>query len=251
MLEICVDGLESARAAARGGAGRVELCAGLPEGGTTPSLGMVEAVREGFGGRLMVIIRPRGHDFLYDADEMRLMASDISHCRRAGADGVVIGCLRADGRVDREACARLLEAAEGMDVTFHRAIDMTVDPLEALEDVLALGIRRVLSSGAAVSAPAGVEMLRRMVLRAGGDAVVMPGGGLHAGNLGEVLRVSGAREAHLSARHDVASRMNHRNDEVFMGSFTRGSEYVRRVASEEEVRRCVAVWKQVFSVSEV
>ncbi len=241
MLEICVDCVESVRAAGWGGADRVELCSALPEGGTTPSAGMIETVREAFAGRLMVIIRPRGHDFLFDADELLAMRSDILHSRNAGADGVVIGCLRADGTVDRESCARLLEAAEGMDVTFHRAIDMTRDPIEALEDVMSLGIRRILTSGAAVSAAAGVGVIRRMVLRAGADAVIMPGGGLHAGNVTAVIHTTGATEIHLSARRDAASGMLHRNPEVFMGSFTRGIEYQRRVTCADEVRRCAEI----------
>lgn len=247
MLEICVDCVESTRAARLGGADRVELCAALPEGGTTPSLGMIERVREAFTGRLMVIIRPRGHDFLFDADEMAMMRSDIVHSRNAGADGVVIGCLCADATVDREACARLLDAAEGMDVTFHRAIDMTRDPIEALEDIMALGIRRILTSGAAASAELGAETIRRMMLRAGSDAVIMPGGGLGSGNLAAILQATGASEAHLSARHDIASGMIHRNPEVFMGNFTRGMEYDRRVTCADEVRRCAQILRDFLN----
>lgn len=241
MLEICVDCVESARAAESGGADRVELCAALPEGGTTPSLGMIERVREAFTGRLMVIIRPRGHDFLFDADEMLAMRADILHCRNAGADGVVIGCLRADGTVDREACARLLEAAGGMDVTFHRAIDMTRDPIEALEVIMSLGIRRILTSGAAASAADGTGLIRRMVLRAGSEAAIMPGGGLGSGNLAAILQATGASEAHLSARRETASAMTHRNPNVFMGNFTRGIEYRRRLTCPDEVRRCAEI----------
>jgi copper homeostasis protein len=245
MLEICVDCVESALAAGSGGADRIELCAALPEGGTTPSLGMIERVREAFSGRLMVIIRPRGHDFLFDADELAVMRSDILHSHRAGADGVVIGCLRADGTVDRETCARLLDAADGMDVTFHRAIDMTRDPIEALDDVMSFGIRRILTSGAAATAGEGKEMIRRMVLRAGSDAVIMPGGGLGSGNLAAILHATGASEAHLSARRDVAGKMTHRNPDVFMGNFTRGIEYDRRVTCADEVRRCAEILRDL------
>lgn len=241
MLEICVDCVESARAAELGGADRIELCAALPEGGTTPSLGIIERVREVFSSRLMVIIRPRGHDFLFDDDEMAIMRSDILHSRNAGADGVVIGCLCADGTVDREGCAQLLDAAEGMDVTFHRAIDMTRDPIEALDDIMSLGIRRILTSGAAVSAEIGTKLIRQMVLRAGSDAAIMPGGGLGSENLAAILHATAATEAHLSARHDIASGMIHRNPNVFMGNFTRGMEYDRRVTCADEVRRCAEI----------
>ena len=142
MLEICIDGMASARAALAGGADRVELCANLPEGGTTPSAGMIRAVRSAFPGGLMVIIRPRGYDFLYSEDELEVMLHDVCVARELGADGVVIGCLTAEGCVDAARCQRLLDAAGSMDVTFHRAFDMTRDLGEALEDILALEIGR-------------------------------------------------------------------------------------------------------------
>lgn len=248
MLEICVDSVESARAAMTGGAERIELCAALPEGGTTSSLGMIERVREAFSGRLMLIIRPRGHDFLYDADEVAAMRSDILHSRNAGVEGVVIGCLRADGTVDREACERLVDVADGMDVTFHRAIDMTRDPIEALEDVMSLGIRRILTSGAAATAGEGMEVIRRMVLRAGNNARIMPGGGISSGNLAAILRATGASEVHLSARRDIASKMIHHNSDVYMGNFTRGIEYERRITCADEVRRCVEILRDSRNV---
>jgi copper homeostasis protein len=236
MLEICIDGVASARAALAGGADRVELCANLPEGGTTPSAGMIREVRAAFRGGLMVIIRPRGYDFLYSGDEMSVMLQDVRVARELGADGIVIGCLTADGRVDREGCGRLLEAARGMDVTFHRAFDMSRDLPEALEDIVSLGIRRVLTSGGAPDVPAGQNVIRDLVKRAVDRISIMPGGGVTEANLGEIVRATGVREIHLSARAEVRSGMTFRNERCGMGTFSNGREYQWREASEAKVR---------------
>lgn len=236
MLEICIDCVASAKAAAIGGADRVELCANLPEGGTTPSAGMIRAVRSAFSGGLMVIIRPRGYDFLYSDDEMEVMLEDIRVARNLGADGVVIGCLKTDGSVDRERCLRLLDAAGDMDVTFHRAFDMTRDLSETLEDLVSLGIRRVLSSGGKPDVPSGIEFLTNLVDQAAGRISIMPGGGVTEHNIPEILRVTGAHEIHLSARDAVRSAMTFRNPDCFMGTFSKPDEYEWREASLEKIR---------------
>jgi len=236
MLEICIDGVASARAAAAGGADRVELCANLPEGGTTPSAGMIREVRVAFRGGLMVIIRPRGYDFLYSEEEMKVMRHDIGVARELGADGVVIGCLTADGRVDRERCGSLLDAARGMDVTFHRAFDMTRDLAEAMEDIVSLGIRRVLTSGGAPDVPSGKSVIQDLVKRAGARLSIMPGGGVTEANAGDIIRATGVREIHLSARADVQSGMKFRNERCSMGTFSNGREYLWREASGAKVR---------------
>lgn len=235
-LEICVESVASARAAARGGADRVELCANLPEGGTTPSLGMIRAVRRVFPGGLMALIRPRGSDFDYDEDELEVMVDDIRAARVAGADGVVIGCLAPDGTVDREKTSRLLDAAGDLDVTFHRAFDMSRDLTESLEAVAALGIRRILTSGGAADAPGGATVIRSLVRRAAGRVSLMPGGGLAPGNIAALLQATGVHEVHLSARGPVASRMLFRNEGCSMGEFTKGREYTRRQSDEALVR---------------
>src|SRR5688572_7490641 len=177
MLEICIDGVASARAAARGGADRVELCANLPEGGTTPSAGMIRAVRSAFTGGLMIIIRPRGYDFLYSEDEMQVMLHDIQVARESGAEGIVIGCLTRNGRVDARSCERLLSAAGSLDVTFHRAFDMSRDLSEALEDIIALGIKRILTSGGRPDVSLGAPIIAGLVRQSAGRASIMPGGG--------------------------------------------------------------------------
>ena len=238
MLEICIDSVASAKAAAAGGADRVELCAGLPEGGTTPSAGMIRAVRAAFTGGLMVIIRPRGYDFLYSQDEIAVMHHDIRVARELGADGVVIGCLDATGRVDEARCAGLLEVAGPLDITFHRAFDMTRDLPEALESVAGLGIKRILSSGGCASAPDGMTVLAGLIRQAAGRVSIMPGGGISPDNMAEVMLATGAQEIHLSARHDVPSGMLHRNPDCHMGTFTRADEYTRREASAGMIRQC-------------
>lgn len=236
MLEICIDGVASAKAARTGGADRVELCANLPEGGTTPSAGMIRAVRNAFSGGLMVIIRPRGYDFLYSEDEMEVMLHDIRTARDLGADGVVIGCLTPDGRVDRERCARLAEAAGPLDLTFHRAFDMARDLPEALEDIAGLGIRRILSSGGKADVPAGAEVLADLVKRAAGRVSLMPGGGVTEDNLADIVRATGVREIHLSARRPVRGGMIFLNRDCFMGTFSKADEYSWREAGAEKIR---------------
>ncbi len=235
-LEICIDSPASARAAAAGGADRVELCANLPDGGTTPSLGMIRAARRAFPGALMVIVRPRGGDFLYHPDELAAMLDDIRAARDAGADGVVFGCLTTEGAVDRDACARLLDAAGPLDSTFHRAFDMSRDLHEALDAIAALGIRRILTSGAAPDAPAGAATIAALVQQAAGRLSVMPGGGITPDNLADLVRATGAHEVHLSARSPTESPMRFRNHRCFMGEFTRGREYQLKAADPAKVR---------------
>lgn len=236
MIEICIDSVASARTAHAGGADRVELCANLPEGGTTPSAGMIRVVRSAFSGKLMVIIRPRGYDFLFSEDEMEVMLEEIRTAANLGADGVVIGCLRPDGTVDRERCSRLLEAAAGMDVTFHRAFDMTRDLTEALEDIAALGIRRVLSSGGRQDAIAGADVLAALVRQANGRVSIMPGGGVTEDNISKIIRATGACEIHLTARAKMQSGMSFRNLDCFMGIFSKFREFEWSEASEIKIR---------------
>lgn len=235
-LEVCIDGVSSALAARNGGADRVELCANLPEGGTTPSAGMIRSVRNVFSGGLMVIIRPRGYDFLYSESEIEAMLDDIRISRRLGADGVVIGCLNTDGTVDVERCGRLIEAAGPLDITFHRAFDMSRDLGEALETILSLGVKRILTSGGKADVPAGVAVIAELVNQSAGRVSLMPGGGVTPANLVEIVATTGVREVHLSARHSVQGGMTFRNEGCYMGAFSKGDEYAWRETSETLVR---------------
>ena len=173
-FEICANGVESCLAAQQGGADRVELCAGIPEGGTTPSYGEILIARKLLKTtRLHVIIRPRGGDFVYTSLELERMAADIDMARQLGCDGVVLGCLTADGDIDREANALLLSRAEGMSVTFHRAFDRCRQPMEALEDIIGMGFDRILTSGQQPNAEQGIPLLRELQQRAGDRIVIM------------------------------------------------------------------------------
>lgn len=247
MLEICIDGVASARAAADGGADRVELCANLPEGGTTPSAGMIRAVRRVFPARLMVIIRPRGYDFLYSDDETDAMLHDIRTVRDLGADGAVIGCLTREGHIDTARCRALIESSGELDLTFHRAFDMSRDLDEALEDIHALGIRRVLTSGGQPDVPAGMGRIQSLVKRTAGRVSLMPGGGVTETNLEDIVRRTGVREIHLSARDTVHSLMQHRNNDCYMGTFSKDREYEWREASVEKIRQAKAALSRALS----
>ena len=217
-FEICANSVASCIAAQEGGADRVELCAGIPEGGTTPSFGMIWNARESIDIALNVIIRPRGGDFLYNESELAEMLFDISAAKELGVDGLVFGCLNPDGSVDMENMALLMEAAGDTPVTFHRAFDHTSDPFKALEDIISLGCRRILTSGCRPTAMEGAEMLAQLVEKAGDRIIIMPGCGVNESNIAEIARLSGAREFHFSARESVESSMIFRNPKVAMGS---------------------------------
>lgn len=217
LLEIVAYSLASAKAAAEGGADRLELCENAAEGGTTPSLGTVEAARR-LGVPLHVMIRPRGGDFLYDSDEIRVMERDIDAALSAGADGLVLGVLRSDATVDVELCRRLVGRAEGRPVTFHRAFDWAADPFRALEAVAAAGCRRILTSGRAPSALAGADLIGELVRRAGDSLAIMAGAGVSESNVAELVRRTGVREVHGSLRRIQPSRMAVRPPDVSLGS---------------------------------
>ena len=217
-FEICANSVASCLAAQEGGADRVELCAGIPEGGTTPSYGMIKSARESINIALNVIIRPRGGDFLYTDEEIREMSYDIKVAKELGADGLVFGCLHPDGSVDMEAMRVLMDAAGNTPVTFHRAFDHSADPFKALEDIISLGCARILTSGCRPTALEGVSLLADLVKAAGKRIIIMPGCGIKEDNIAQIARLSGAHEFHFSAREQVESGMIFRNPEVAMGT---------------------------------
>ncbi|HLJ89589.1 MAG TPA: copper homeostasis protein CutC [Candidatus Angelobacter sp.] len=240
LLEICIDSVESALASQNGGAERVELCANLLEGGTTPSLGTILRVREQISIQLQVIIRPRGGDFHYSADEFEVMQKDIAAAKQAGADGVVLGLLLTDGSVDKERTRRLVEAAHPMNVTFHRAFDMLRDPLQALEDVIETGANRILTSGGEASAMQGASTIAALVRQAQGRITILAGGGIRAHNALDIIRQTAVREIHVGFKDPVPSLMEYRNPRISMGTAT-DREYQRIVVLEEKVRSLKAV----------
>lgn len=203
ILEICAVNIQSALVAQSAGMQRIELCSALDVGGLTPSLGLLRAVRKNLRIPINVLIRPREGNFCYTAPELAIMLDDIRHCREAGTDGVVIGALDNSGQIDVPAMQAMLDAADGMDVTCHRAFDFAADPAEALETLVSLGIRRVLSSGQASTAYEGRFLLQQLVKQAAGRISVMPGAGLSAKNIREVADVTGAMEFHFTGRKKV------------------------------------------------
>lgn len=206
-LEIAANSLASAMAAQAGGADRVELCASLADGGITPSFGSVAVVRERLSLPLYVLVRPRAGDFLYSAAEFEIMQRDIETCARLGCDGVVIGALDAEGAIDMVNVRELMKAAHGLGVTFHRAFDVARDLVQALEDVIALGCERVLTSGGRANALVGAHTIAALVDQAAGRIGVMAGAGIRTENLFELITQAGARQFHASARRLRPSTM--------------------------------------------
>lgn len=242
-VEICVDSVEGAIAAERGGAARVELCDNLMEGGTTPSAGCIKIARAALRIGLNVIIRPRGGDFLYSSIEHEVMKEDIAVAKSLGADGVVIGCLTPTGQIDIPRTEELIRAARPMSVTFHRAFDLCVDPYRALEEVIAMGADRLLTSGQEGSSIEGMDLIAELERLAAGRIIIMPGGGLTPLNVTKLVKHTGVREVHLSARSNVESGMIHRNGRVFMGGTLRPPEYSRKTTDERSVRAVVNATK--------
>lgn len=237
-IEICVDSVESGMAAQRGGAHRIELCSGLVEGGTTPSSGLISTVRRCISIPVYVMIRPRNGDFLYGPEDFEIMKQDVLTAKQLGADGVVLGILKKDGRVDVEQTALLVQLARPLQVTFHRAFDMSRDFSESLEALIAANVDRVLTSGSEQKVEDALPTVALLVKKAAGRISIMAGGGITEHNAGHVIEATGVRELHASATVSVASVMKHRNEKIAMGA-VRGREYQRPVVSEEKVRHLV------------
>ena len=235
VLEICVDSMESAVAAERGGARRVELCSDLLEGGITPSPGLLEQVRKRVGIDVFVIIRPRGGDFFYTAEELAIMRADIEHAKQLGANGVVLGILDMDGYVDVERTRELVEQAKPLPVTFHRAIDVSADFSDSLEKIIVTGARRVLTSGGRRRVVDSTRDISQAIRQTQGRLIVMVGGGLNPENVATVARETGATEYHASLNTGVPSPVRFRNDLLFLGADLE-REYMRYLVREEDVR---------------
>ena len=210
-LEVIAFDIQSCQLAADNGADRIELCANPHEGGTTPSYGMMKAARKSTQIQVFPIIRPRGGDFLYSSAEFEAMKDDIKAAQDIGCEGVVIGILNDDGSVDIERCQELVELANGMDVTFHRAFDRVNDALKSLEQIIAIGCKRILSSGLTPTAIEGIPMLKTLVSQADGRIKIMPGSGVRSENIMQLAEETEAICFHSSARKSLESQMNYFN----------------------------------------
>lgn len=237
IIEVCAYSLQSCLTAQLAGAGRVELCGGLAEGGTTPSSGLIQLARQHLTIPLYVMIRPRGGDFLYTDTELAVMQADIRTAKALGADGIVLGVLQPDGSIDEVQTMRLIDLASPLPVTFHRAFDMTRDPTEALKAVIRTGAVRLLTSGQQRTAEAGRDLIRRLVTQAKNRIEIMAGAGVDAGNA-RLLIETGIHTLHLSGNRSADSRMIYRQQSVSMASTAPG-EYEHVETDAEKIRSVV------------
>lgn len=237
ICEVVVYNIESALKAQEGGADRIELCDNPAEGGTTPSPGLVEVVRQNVSMDVYVMIRPRGGDFCYSRYEFHAMKRDIFQFQKLGVDGFVFGILKPDGTLDKERCQELIERAKPLKCTCHRAFDMTRDPFEALDDCIEVGFERILTAGQKPKAPEGVELIRQLVESAGDRIKIMPGSGVNEDTVKVVVSKTGAREIHFSATAERHSPMIFKNESIAAMGEQGSSEFVLRTVDPARVRK--------------
>lgn len=207
IIEIATSDYATTRSAVEGGADRIELCANLTEGGTTPSFGTIRKCRESFSVQLYPIIRPRGGDFLYTDEEFEIMLNDVLLCKQTGCDGIVTGLLKPDGSIDEKGTAALINAAYPLGVTFHRAFDWCKDPFEAMEILIKIGCERILTSGQQPAAPEGAELIAALNKAADHRIIIMPGSGVRQENVRQLAEITGCTEFHSSLRGKEKSKM--------------------------------------------
>ena len=244
LIEACVDSYASCRAAYRGGADRLELCAHLVIGGTTPSTALFRQVQRDIPVKTNILIRPRFGDFLYSKEELEQMCEEIRTYRELGANGVVIGALTPDGDLDLDAMRRLMNCAGNMDVTLHRAFDVCRDPKEALEQAVSLGMNTILTSGQQNSAVKGAELLAELQRQAAGRIRIQAGGGICADAIRELYPKTGVTAYHMSGKIELASPMQYRKENVNMG-LPSLSEYTLYRTDVKAVRSARAVLEEL------
>lgn len=235
-IEIVVYNIESALRAQEGGADRIELCDNPAEGGTTPSFGTIEAVRQNVNMDVYVMIRPRGGDFHYSNYEFHSMKRDIYQCQKISVDGVVFGILNEDGRLDKKRCKELIDRARPLKVTCHRAFDMTHDPFEALEDCIEVGFHRILTAGHQTTALKGVDLIAQLITKANGRIAIMPGSGVNENTVEEIVSTTKTTEIHFSATAFRESVMQYRNQAIAGMGSDEGAEFKYRTVDPERVR---------------
>jgi len=207
IIEIATSDFLTTKSAVEGGADRIELCANLAEGGTTPSYGHIKQCREAFDLLIYPIIRPRGGDFLYNTEEFEIMLQDVKLCKQLGCDGVVIGLLNSNGSIDIKRTAALVEAAYPLGITFHRAFDRCRDPFEAMEQLIEIGCERILTSGQKPAAPEAIELIGQLNKAADERIIIMPGSGVRKENIKMLAEKTGCVEFHSSLRDKIKSTM--------------------------------------------
>lgn len=208
IIEIATSDFLTTQSAVEGGADRIELCANLAEGGTTPSYGHIKKCRETFDVLIYPIIRPRGGDFLFNDEEFDIMLQDVRLCKQLGCDGVVIGLLNRDGSIDKKRSSQLVEAAYPLGVTFHRAFDRCRDPFEALQELVEIGCERILTSGQRPAAPGAAELIAQLNKAADDRIIIMPGSGVRKENIRQLAEQTGCVEFHSSLRGKASSQMD-------------------------------------------
>jgi copper homeostasis protein len=236
-LEIVVYNIESALKAQEGRADRIELCDNPGEGGTTPSYGTIENVRQNVNLDVFVMIRPRGGDFHYSSYEFHAMKRDIDQCQKLSVDGVVFGILNEDGTIDKKRCTELIKRARPLKVTCHRAFDMTRDPFEALEDCIEVGFDRILTAGQQAQAVNGVELIAQLIKKANGRIAIMPGSGVNENTVEEIVSKTKAKEIHFSATAIRDSAMVYKNSDIAGMGDDEGSEFKLRTVDPARVKK--------------
>jgi copper homeostasis protein len=236
-IEIVVYNIESALKAQEGGADRVELCDNPGEGGTTPSYGTIELVRQNLSIDVFVMIRPRGGDFCYSSYEYHSMKRDISQCQKLSVDGVVFGILNPDGTIDKKRCGELIRQARPLKVTCHRAFDMTRDPFQALEDCIEVGFDRILTSGQRPTAGQGAELIGQLIQKANGRISIMPGSGVNENTIQDILSKAKAKEVHFSATSSRESAMVFKNIHIAGMGSDEGSEFKLRTVDPQRIKK--------------
>jgi copper homeostasis protein len=236
ICEVVVYNFDSAMKAQEGGADRIELCDNPGDGGTTPSYGMIEQVRQNISMDVYVMLRPRGGDFLYTNYEFHIMKRDLIQCQRLSVDGIVFGMLTEDGKIDMKRCKEIIAKARPLKITCHRAFDMTRDPFEALEDCIDVGFDRILTSGHKSTALEGIDLIQQLVLKANGRISIMAGSGINENSVSQVVNKSGVKEIHFSAVTPLPSRMSFQNEHISKMGNKSGSEYLIRSVDPQQVK---------------
>lgn len=240
-IEVVAYNIDSAFRAQEGGADRIELCDSPGDGGNTPSYGVVEALRPHITMDIFAMVRPRGGDFLYSSYEYHAMKRDILAFQKLSVDGVVFGILNPDGTIDKKRCKTLIDMARPLKVTIHRAFDMTRDPFEALEDCIAVGFDRILTSGQKAKAFEAVDLIAELVKRANGRISIMPGSGVNESNVVELVARTGVKEIHFSASAMTDSQMQFQNKSISGLGSEPGAEYKLRTVNVQMIKNIRAL----------